>query len=73
LYSKDAPYTPRQKLPQTLQPNGAIYIFKKDDFFVNNQIPRDKIYPYIMAEELSIDIDDINDFKQAEIVMRNLK
>lgn len=73
LYNKDAPYTPRQKLPQTLQPNGAIYIFYKNEFTKTNKIPRNKIHPYIMTEELSIDIDDIDDFKRAESVMRNRK
>lgn len=66
LLRPDAPYTRRQDLPSAFQPNGAIYIFNKNVFMLNNYIPRTKVYPYIMNEESSIDIDIIDDLLKAE-------
>lgn len=56
----------RQNLPKILLPNGAIYIFNKNHLLKNNSISTNQVYPFIMAEDISIDIDDINDFKLAE-------
>ena len=52
----------RQKLPKTYLPNGAIYISKVDDFLKNKNLFEDKLHIYFMNNEVSIDIDDLNDF-----------
>ena len=59
-----------QNLPEALIPNGAIFIsnvrtLKKKKSFYNC-----KIVPYIMPRERSVDIDDIYDFKFAEVLMK---
>jgi CMP-N,N'-diacetyllegionaminic acid synthase len=73
LYSASAPFQARQSLPQALQPNGAIYLFKMSEFRKNNMIPRDRIRPYIMPANISIDIDDKYDFDLAESIMESIK
>lgn len=70
LVSSAAPYTPRQQLPEAYQPNGAIYIINVEAFCGSNLIPRDNVYPFVMTESDSIDIDTIDDFKQIELVIR---
>jgi len=72
LMDESAPYRPRQELPRTFQPNGAIYIFGVDAFLASGKIPRENVYPFEMSESKSTDIDDINDFKKAEEQMRVL-
>ena len=69
LFSPDAPYTARQRLPEAFFPNGAIYLFSKDDFLIKNQIPRDSIVPYVMQEADSIDIDDQKDLEIAQKIL----
>jgi len=59
----------RQELPTYYRLNGAIYLakvsyYKKyEDFYTN------KSYAFIMNKRESIDVDDIIDFKLAEILM----
>lgn len=59
----------RQLLPPTYYPNGAIYIFKRDDFIFEGKIPTTSVSPFIMKTEESVDIDDELDLKLAEIIM----
>lgn len=61
LLSKNAPYSRRQDLPLVVLPNGAIYIFSGGEFMKNKVIPRNKVFPFVMGEYESIDIDDQND------------
>ena len=70
MLSASAPYAPRQQLPETFLPNGAIYWFSVDAYKQHNQIPRENVYPYIMSEQDSIDIDTIDDFNQIEKIIR---
>jgi N-acylneuraminate cytidylyltransferase len=70
LYGKEAPYQPRQELPRAFQPNGAIYIFSVKAFIAENGIPKTEVYPYIMSESESVDIDDQQDFDLAESLLR---
>ena len=65
-----APYTPRQNLPTTLQPNGAIYWFSAKQFLLTGKIPRTGVFPYVMEEANSIDIDTIDDFKKVEKILK---
>tara|TARA_B110000971_G_scaffold186533_1_gene195338 strand:- start:9170 stop:9847 length:678 start_codon:yes stop_codon:yes gene_type:complete len=62
----------RQDLPKTFSLNGAIYIskisfYKKQKSFLTNET-----IPYIMPTNRSIDIDDIDDFKNAEVALNNI-
>jgi CMP-N,N'-diacetyllegionaminic acid synthase len=58
----------RQNLPDVFGPNGAIYIFRADDFLAAKGFPHDSVYAYEMDLVSSIDIDKIEDFENAERV-----
>lgn len=66
LYSNEAPYQRRQDLPRAYQPNGAIYAFSIDEFKLNNHFPRNKVFPYVMSEVESADIDTLEDLRKVE-------
>lgn len=70
LLFDDAPYSRRQDLPVTYQPNGAIYLFSTEAFLQFNQIPRRQVYPYVMREMDSVDIDELNDLYHAEKLLQ---
>jgi len=59
-----------QDLPTYYRINGAIYIcktsrlLKEKTFFI-----KDKIYSYLMKREVSIDIDELIDFKLVEVLV----
>ncbi|TFH42200.1 MAG: acylneuraminate cytidylyltransferase family protein [ANME-2 cluster archaeon] len=59
----------RQDLPCIYRPNGAIYITAVKSLYKNNGFYCDKIVPYIMPPERSIDIDDEIDFRLAELLI----
>lgn len=73
LYTSGAPYTRRQDLPRAFQPNGAIYIFSSSEFKKENQIPRDEVFPYIMSELESADIDTLDDLILVEQILKRKK
>jgi len=60
----------RQELPDVYRPNGAIYISTIKNIYKNNGFYCDKIVPYIMPPERSIDIDEEIDFKFAELLIQ---
>tara|TARA_A100001234_G_C12506574_1_gene334225 strand:+ start:92 stop:793 length:702 start_codon:yes stop_codon:yes gene_type:complete len=66
LFSEYRTNQNRQNLPKTYRSNGAIYIFKKSSLEKKNSFPSMNAYPYIMEEDLSIDVDDINDIIKIE-------
>jgi CMP-N-acetylneuraminic acid synthetase len=49
--------------------NGGIYLVKRDVLISENSLYGSKVVPYIMGENKSIDIDNINEFKLAELEM----
>ncbi len=61
----------RQKLPEVYQLNGAIYLSTYNNFLKYKSFYTDKIYPFIMDQEKSIDIDNNLDWKLAEILMED--
>lgn len=73
LYSESAPYSRRQDLPRAFQPNGAIYAFSIKKFTESNHIPRTNVYPYIMNEQESADIDTIEDLHRVEEFLKEQK
>lgn len=62
-----------QKLPQYFQLNGAIFIGTIDYIKKNNGFFGNKTFAFIMPKERSIDIDEILDFKLAEVLLKEHK
>ncbi|HAP20872.1 MAG TPA: CMP-N-acetlyneuraminic acid synthetase [Lachnospiraceae bacterium] len=60
---------PRQDLKKFYRVNGAIYIFDTKAFEANRFIYREGSYAYIMPAERSVDIDNLIDFKVAEVLL----
>jgi CMP-N-acetylneuraminic acid synthetase len=71
LFNPGAPYKRRQDLPKSYQPNGAIYAFSVMKFKDKNQIPRDNVYPYVMSEFNSADIDTLDDLLNVELILKS--
>ncbi len=65
-FGADAPYTPRQNLPEIFMPNGAIYIFTAKSFLASGSIPRTRVVSFAMERERSIDIDTIDELNEAK-------
>ncbi len=70
LAGEHTSYTRRQDLPSLYMPNGAIYIFKVEDFLREEKIPRTHIIPYLMSGYDSLDIDTPDDLEIAEQRLR---
>jgi CMP-N,N'-diacetyllegionaminic acid synthase len=62
----------RQKLEKTFFPNGAIYIFKINDFLKQKDIPIKKAFGFEMDQVSSIDIDDFFDYQVASFFSKKL-
>ncbi|PMI35237.1 hypothetical protein BCT30_21525 [Enterovibrio norvegicus] len=70
LVSSEAPYTRRQDLPRCFQPNGAIYLFSVDGFSQSQCIPKFGVFPYVMEEERSLDVDTLADMQKIEAYLQ---
>lgn len=64
------PFLPRQQLPRTFRPNGAIYIIKTDLFMQTYSLLTDNTMPFFMDKQKSIDIDSIDGLRVAENYLR---
>ena len=64
-------YMRRQDLPSLYMPNGAISIFKVEEFMREQMIPRTHEVPYLMSQIDSLDIDTQEDFALAEERLAN--
>jgi CMP-N,N'-diacetyllegionaminic acid synthase len=73
LYEPGAPYARRQDLPRSYQPNGAIYVFAVNKFIQQKKIPRDNVFPYVMSELQSVDIDTYEDLVHVEQLLMSKK
>lgn len=62
----------RQELPKLYSPNGSIYISSIKDIKKFQGFYGDKIIPYEMPKERSIDIDTMMDFKLVELMLGEL-
>ncbi len=60
----------RQDLPKAYMPNGAIYVSTPEVLYRYRSFYCQKMIPYIMSLERSIDIDNEIDFLLAELLMR---
>jgi len=61
--------TVRQNLPKLYIPNGAVFATRIDVLMQQNRIIGEDTRTVIMSREKSIDIDDMLDFKLAELLM----
>lgn len=59
----------RQLLPKYYRENGAIYIIRANNLDNLDYLYSDGSYAYIMPAERSIDIDNLNDMRIAEIML----
>ena len=67
IVNNEYPFMPRQTLPKTYYPNGAIYIVKVKKFLQTQKLFYENSTSfYEMSEALSIDIDNLSDLRQAE-------
>tara|TARA_B100001248_G_C27397992_1_gene467187 strand:- start:3986 stop:4687 length:702 start_codon:yes stop_codon:yes gene_type:complete len=69
-FNDDFPFMPRQKLPNTFKPNGAIYIAKISTFIKNKTLLSENNSFVIMDEFSSIDIDTKEDILKANSIMK---
>lgn len=60
---------PRQDIPIYYRLNGAFYLIKANHLFSSNDLYNDKSYSFIMSRENSVDVDDLFDFKFAEMLL----
>lgn len=60
----------RQKLDTYYRINGAMYMIDSQIIINKQEIYGEKSYAYIMPKERSIDVDDLMDFKIAEMYMK---
>tara|TARA_Y100000768_G_scaffold224951_1_gene169834 strand:- start:423 stop:1115 length:693 start_codon:yes stop_codon:yes gene_type:complete len=63
----------RQDAPKVFDLNASIYVYKKQSLLKSNSIYTRGSILYIMPEERSIDIDNLNDFKYVEYLMKRKK
>jgi CMP-N,N'-diacetyllegionaminic acid synthase len=63
-------YSRRQDIPKVYRLNGAIYLAKTELLFKLNNWYTDDTIPYVMDRITSVDIDDIFDFKFAELLVK---
>ena len=68
IFNPDDPFKPRQEFEDVLFANGAIYIFKVEHFLEKKLIPRSNIFPFIMEQQDSVDIDQNSDLTYCEFL-----
>ena len=64
-------YSPRQAFLPTYQVNGAIYIWRTENFSLDATIYTDNAVGYEMSRNYAFDIDDQDDFMLAEAIIKN--
>ncbi len=68
--SEEKEPTRRQDLPSdAYRRNGSLYLTRRDVLFEKNSMFGDKLVPYVMPLERSIDIDNELDFQIAELML----
>lgn len=73
LAGEHASFILRDVLPSLYMPNGAISIFKVDDFLREELIPDNHLVPYLMSKAESLEIKTLADIQCAEEYLRNLR
>lgn len=64
LFKNDHSSQSRQKLPKVYLPNGSIYIFTVSEFLKNKNFPINNSIKYLMTKNDSLDIDNLDDYKE---------
>lgn len=62
----------RQSLPPVVRPNGAVYVFDSARLIATGSLAADAVGVVTMPAERSHDIDNLNDFEQAERLLATL-
>lgn len=70
LFNQEAFTTRRQDLPRTFLPNGAIFISRVNTLLQSRTFYAERVKPYIMPAERSVDIDTEFDFILAENLLK---
>jgi N-acylneuraminate cytidylyltransferase/CMP-N,N'-diacetyllegionaminic acid synthase len=60
----------RQEVRPAYLPNGAIYVFRMALLKEKRTYHSDRTYAYVMPRERSVDIDTLDDFELAELLMK---
>jgi len=63
----------RQQIPKTFVLNGAIYISDTQLFLKIKKFVSEYSLPYVMDKQISIDIDSLEDFEAASIILERLR
>ena len=72
-FIKEENIRPRQELPSYYRVNGAIYLYTTEYIRKTDAIYTSSTYAYVMDKSRSVDIDDILDFKIAELYLEESK
>lgn len=64
--ASDLLFKNRQALPKTYKPNGAIYIYNVASLNLADGFHLENVVPFLMSDEKSADIDNLNDFEKIE-------
>ena len=70
LFGEEYLTMPRQQLPATYRPNGAIYISRVDQFIENQNLFAPPLGIYIMDKQSSLDIDTPADLEECERLIK---
>lgn len=65
MVSPEAPFMRRQDCPVVVRPNGAIYIYRARTFAEKGGFHFERVLPWTMPEERSVDIDTPEDMERA--------
>jgi len=64
-------FTRRQDCPKTYLVNGSIYVISVNSLKTQLLHEMEKVIKYEMSEEFSLDLDTLNDWEKAEIILSN--
>jgi CMP-N-acetylneuraminic acid synthetase len=59
----------RQELPKAYVPNGSVYVSSPESLRKNRSFVSERIVPYVMPQDRSIDVDTAFDFRIAEALL----
>lgn len=68
--SERNPNIQRQDFKKTYSSNGSIYVTRLETLISEKTFYTPIIYPYVMDKLYSVDIDDMFDFKMAELILK---
>lgn len=64
LFGDNIATSNRQSLPETYVPNGALYVFRISNFLAIGDFPLSGAVPFVMSEQDSLDVDNLEDWNQ---------